>query len=166
MKIKSLLLLVVGTLGFGAMSASADSVVNTSSCSWNLVYSQSGAVAVYNSVCTAAGIPTITKTVTNNGTSCAYGVNNSNYYLTNTSCSGYSLYQKDAVSSSSQASSSQASSVSACQASGKAGKFVTSGSSSGVVGAAQQAAAYCSPQCGTYSTTADSYTYKFYCSLQ
>lgn len=120
MKIKSLLLLLAVSLGFGAMSANADTLVNTSSCSWNLVYTQSGAVSVYTSTCTAAGIPQLTKTITNNGTNCAYSVSNSNYYLTNTSCSSYSLYQKSTVSSSS--SSSQPVVANACQASGKAGK--------------------------------------------
>ncbi|MET0356982.1 MAG: hypothetical protein ABW044_09400 [Cellvibrio sp.] len=162
MKIKSLLRVMVFALSFFAVSAKADVLINTSSCSWKLVYSQSGVVGVFNSVCANTEIPTISKVVTNNGSTCQYSVYNANYYV-NGSCSSYTLYKKTGITSSSPSSS--ASSVSACKASGKAGKFVTSGSSSGVVGAAQTAAAYCSPQCGTYSTTTDSYTYKFYCSL-
>lgn len=150
MKIKALLSIIFCVLGFFAVSAKADTVVNTSGCTWSLAYIQANNY-VYRSVCT--GVPQLTKRVLGPVEGCLYSVDNPAYYFTNTTCTSYTLNFKT-----------PSTPLTACQASGKAGKLVTADYIT--VNAAVRAASYCAPQCGVYSTMAGGYSYRYYCSSQ
>lgn len=165
MKNKLFLSLLLGLLGVLSISANAELIASNNytkpGCSWNFISSNNNPyqpVHTYRLMCSGVsgaiasrnqGVPTYY--VPN--PACTIVSPAAGYTLTGSTCSNYSINTATAPT------------PTACQLSGKAGDYVTSASSSGVVGAAQTTSAYCSP-CGYYSTHVGNGVYAFYCNNQ
>lgn len=127
MKTKIFSSLLVLAVSFFSLSAAADTLIDTSSCTWNQVYIGNG-VNVYTLSCGG-----LTKTISSSCTLAAH----SGYRVTGT-CASFSLYRLDASSSSVSSSSAPA----VCGANqGKLYTTVSSGSA--IPGTISGAQAYC-----------------------